>query len=92
MNTYLLLQKSFSGISRTSGPVFEQLRVFVRKGSQILQDEGGMLDALTAEMRVEEEVEVGTTTITAADIGDAADEITAQVKKVADGGCRAKCI
>lgn len=42
-------------ISRTSGPVLEQLRVFVREGSSLLEDSSGLLGSLTAEMRVEED-------------------------------------
>ena len=45
----------------TSGPILEQLRVFVRVGSNILDE--GMLDSLTAEMRVEEEIEVTSSSI-----------------------------
>ncbi|KAL7531401.1 hypothetical protein ACHAXR_004020 [Thalassiosira sp. AJA248-18] len=45
-------------ISRTSGPVLEQLRVFVRKESTLLENDDGLFDMLTAEMRVEEEKEV----------------------------------
>ncbi len=48
----------------TSGPILEQLRVFVRVGSKILDESNeGMLDSLTAEMRVEEEMEVTSTSI-----------------------------
>jgi hypothetical protein len=43
-------------ISRTPGPVFDQLRVFVRKGSAILDSD--VIGDLTAELRVEEEMEV----------------------------------
>lgn len=61
-------------VSRTSGPVTEQLRVFVREGSAMLEDDG-MLDSLTAEMRVEEDREVKDSEST--DVGT-------QVKKVVD--------
>ncbi|KAL9188121.1 hypothetical protein ACHAXT_006499 [Thalassiosira profunda] len=44
-------------VSRSPGPVLEQLRVFARKGSALLEDEG-LLDSLAAELRVEEEKEV----------------------------------
>lgn len=48
----------------TSGPILEQLRVFVRVGSDILDEKNeGMLDSLTAEMRVEEEREVTSSSI-----------------------------
>mmetsp|Transcript_17482 Transcript_17482/g.31726 ORF Transcript_17482/g.31726 Transcript_17482/m.31726 type:complete len:609 (-) Transcript_17482:132-1958(-) len=62
-------------ISRTSGPVLEQLRVFVRSGSSLLEDDTGMMDSLTAELRVEEEKEV-----TQSESGD----VGTQVKKVVD--------
>lgn len=60
-------------VSRTSGPVLEQLRVFVREGSSILND-AEMMKSLTTEMRVEEEREVGS--------GD--DTVATQVKKVVE--------
>lgn len=47
-------------ISRSRGPVFEQLRVFVRKGSNAMHTD--IIDSIAAEMRVEEEVEVGAST------------------------------
>lgn len=47
----------------TNGPLLEQLRVFVRAGSNILSDNNEMLDSLTAEMRVEEEIEVTNSSI-----------------------------
>lgn len=59
-------------ISRTRGPVFEQFRVFVRKGSDILDSD--IIGSLEAELRVEEEVEVGASNAKA----------EAQVKKVTD--------
>lgn len=62
-------------ISRTSGPVLEQLRVFIRKGSKLLDDDEGMMDSLTAELRVEEEKEVSTAS--SSDVGT-------QVKKVVE--------
>ena len=40
-------------ISRSSGPVLEQLRVFVREGSPLLDSEG--IDDLVAELEVEDE-------------------------------------
>lgn len=63
-------------VSRTSGPVLEQLRVFVRSGSSLLDDKGGMMDSLEAELRVEEEMdEAGKSERT--DVG-------ARARKVAD--------
>ena len=52
-------------VSRSSsGPILEQLRVFVRVGSNILDENNeGLLDSLTAEMRVEEEMEVSSSSI-----------------------------
>ncbi|KAL7452544.1 hypothetical protein ACHAWC_007682 [Mediolabrus comicus] len=47
----------------TNGPLLEQLRVFVRSGSKVLSDNDEMLDSLTAEMRVEEEIEVANSSI-----------------------------
>eukprot|EP00569_Conticribra_weissflogii_P009305 CAMPEP_0171361454 /NCGR_PEP_ID=MMETSP0879-20121228/1971_1 /TAXON_ID=67004 /ORGANISM="Thalassiosira weissflogii, Strain CCMP1336" /LENGTH=666 /DNA_ID=CAMNT_0011868119 /DNA_START=309 /DNA_END=2309 /DNA_ORIENTATION=- len=45
-------------VTRTSGPLFERLRVFVRADSTILEDEDGILESLAAELRVEEKMEV----------------------------------
>ena len=59
-------------ISRTRGPVFEQLRVFVRKNSDVLNSD--IVDTLEAELRVEEEMEVGASNTDA----------DARMKKVAD--------
>ena len=39
-------------ISRSSGPIFETLRVFVKQGSTLLKDESQLLDNLSAELRV----------------------------------------
>jgi hypothetical protein len=50
-------------ISRSRGPVFEQLRVFVRKGSNVMHTD--IIDSIAAEIRVEEEMEVGASTTTA---------------------------
>ncbi|KAL7540682.1 hypothetical protein ACHAWF_006756 [Thalassiosira exigua] len=43
-------------VSRSSSPIVEQIRVFVRDGSSVLDDEV-MMESLTAELRVEEERE-----------------------------------
>jgi len=43
-------------VSRTSGPIFDQLRVFVKSDSTLLDDD--VIDSLAAELRVEEEKEV----------------------------------
>jgi DNA anti-recombination protein RmuC len=43
-------------VSRSPGPIVEQIRVFVRDGSSVLDDEV-MMESLTAELRVEEERE-----------------------------------
>ena len=40
-------------ISRSSGAVFETLRVFVKQGSTLLEDESQLFDNLSAELRVE---------------------------------------
>ena len=61
-------------ISRTSGPVFEQLRVFVREGSTVL-DDVGLLDSLKAEMRVAEDKAVKESEST---------ELGTQIKKVVE--------
>lgn len=45
-------------VSRTSGPVLEQLRVFVRVGSTLLADEASFLETFAVEPRVQEEKEV----------------------------------
>mmetsp|Transcript_20236 Transcript_20236/g.34267 ORF Transcript_20236/g.34267 Transcript_20236/m.34267 type:complete len:496 (-) Transcript_20236:2446-3933(-) len=83
----------------TSGPILEQLRVFVRVGSNILDE--GMLDSLTAEMRVEEEIEVSSSSIesqmkTVTDaaenvrekvtdaLGDAMDDVVERVQDVVE--------
>ncbi len=79
----------------TSGPILEQLRVFVRVGSNILEE--GMLDSLTAEMRVEEEIEVSSSSIesqmkTVTDaaekvtevLGDAMDDVVERVQDVVE--------
>ncbi len=79
----------------TSGPILEQLRVFVRVGSDILEE--GMLDSLTAEMRVEEEIEVSSSSIesqmkTVTDaaekvtevLGDAMDDVVERVQDVVE--------
>eukprot|EP00577_Skeletonema_sp_RCC1716_P013720 CAMPEP_0113423802 /NCGR_PEP_ID=MMETSP0013_2-20120614/29237_1 /TAXON_ID=2843 ORGANISM="Skeletonema costatum, Strain 1716" /NCGR_SAMPLE_ID=MMETSP0013_2 /ASSEMBLY_ACC=CAM_ASM_000158 /LENGTH=496 /DNA_ID=CAMNT_0000311735 /DNA_START=62 /DNA_END=1552 /DNA_ORIENTATION=+ /assembly_acc=CAM_ASM_000158 len=83
----------------TSGPILEQLRVFVRVGSNILDE--GMLDSLTAEMRVEEEIEVTSSSIesqmkTVTDaaenvrekvtdaLGDAMDDVVERVQDVVE--------
>jgi len=63
-------------ISRTSGPVLEQLRVFVRQGSPVLDDDV-MMDSLAAVMRIEEEKEVSSSSDETAGIGT-------QVKKVVE--------
>ena len=59
-------------ISRTRGPVFEQLRVFVRKDRDIMDSD--IIDALKAELRMKEEVEES----------QKGARIEAQVKKVTD--------
>jgi len=63
----------------TSGPILEQLRVFVRVGSNILDE--GMLDSLTAEMRVEEEIEVSSSSIESQmkTVTDAAEDVREKV-------------
>ena len=38
-------------ISRSSGPVFETLRVFIKQGSTLLEDESQLLDNLSAELQ-----------------------------------------
>jgi len=65
----------------TSSPVSEQLRVFVRVGSNILHDNEGMLDSLTAEMRVEEEREVASSSIESQmkSVTDAAENVREKV-------------
>jgi len=63
-------------ISRTSGPVSETLRVFVRQSSSILDDESMLLNSLSTELRVEEEKEV--------DSSSESIDVGIQVKKVAD--------
>jgi len=40
-------------ISRSSGPIFETLRVFIKQGSTLLEDESQLLNDLSAELRVE---------------------------------------
>jgi len=40
-------------ISRSSGPIFETLRVFVKQGSTLLQDESQLFDNLSAELQLE---------------------------------------
>lgn len=67
----------------TSGPILEQLRVFVRVGSNILEEEG-MLDSLTAEMRVEEEIEVASSSIESQmkTVTDAAEDVREKVTEV----------
>lgn len=59
-------------VSRTRGPVFEQLRVFKRKGSDVMDSD--LIDSIKAELRVEEQVEAGVS----------AAKAEAQVKKVTD--------
>ncbi|KAL7463794.1 hypothetical protein ACHAXS_004149 [Conticribra weissflogii] len=44
-------------VTRTTGPLFEQLRVFVRADSSISEDEDGILESLAAELRAEEETD-----------------------------------
>mmetsp|Transcript_16800 Transcript_16800/g.26228 ORF Transcript_16800/g.26228 Transcript_16800/m.26228 type:complete len:486 (-) Transcript_16800:103-1560(-) len=66
----------------TSGPILEQLRVFVRVGSNILEEENeGLLDSLTAEMRVEEEMEVSSSSIESQmkTVTDAAEDVREKV-------------
>jgi len=40
-------------ISRSSGPVFETLRVFIKQGSTLLEDEASLFENISAELRVE---------------------------------------
>ena len=67
----------------TFGPLSEQLRVFVRVGSNIL-DNDGMLDSLTAEMRVEEKIEVSSSSIETQmkKVTDAAEKVREKVTDV----------
>ena len=61
-------------ISRSSGPVFETLRVFVKKGSSLLDEDSTLLENLSAELRVEEDMEVE----------QSEDDVGTQVKKVVE--------
>ena len=61
-------------ISRSSGPVFETLRVFVKKGSSLLDEDSMLLENLSAELRVEEDMEVE----------QSGDDVVTQVKKVVE--------
>ncbi|KAL7503979.1 hypothetical protein ACHAXN_001680 [Cyclotella atomus] len=71
-------------ISRTRGPVFEQLRVFVRKGSDVMHNV--IIDSIEAELRVEEEMEVGASTARAESrvqkLVDAAQDIGGAVSSI----------
>ena len=62
-------------ISRSSGPVFETLRVFVKKGSSLLDEDSMLLENLSAELRVEEDMEVEQSE---------EDDVGTQVKKVVE--------
>ena len=62
-------------ISRSSGPVFETLRVFVKKGSSLLDEDSMLLENLSAELRVEEDMEVEQSE---------EDDVVTQVKKVVE--------
>jgi hypothetical protein len=68
----------------TNGPLLEQLRVFVRSGSKVLSDNDEMLDSLTAEMRVEEEIEVANSSIESQmkTVTDAAETVREKVTDV----------
>ncbi len=68
----------------TNGPLLEQLRVFVRVGSNVLSDNDKMLDSLTAEMRVEEEIEVANSSIESQmkTVTDAAETVREKVTDV----------
>lgn len=68
----------------TNGPLLEQLRVFVRSDSNILSDNDEMLDSLTAEMRVEEEIEVANSSIESQmkTVTDAAETVREKVTDV----------
>ena len=72
-------------VSRSmNGPLLEQLRVFVRSGSNVLSDNDEMLDSLTAEMRVEEEIEVTNSSIESQmkTVTDAAETVREKVTDV----------
>lgn len=65
-------------ISRTKGPVFEQLRIFVRKGSNMLDSD--MKDSLVAELRVEEDRQIKSDIVRAEEQGKKVSEAAKNVR------------